>query len=220
MGGLGGGGEGKGGGGRRWSPGRGCGLGQSERRRAKQKQLLLIGAAGEGARCPGRDARGCGERSGGQSDRPLELPAAGAPVHTHASVPAHLPFRATHSPGGAFRVRPPQRDVVKCPRTPFPLFPTCTPRMVSDGRYSKLQEVGQWMAADVPSPPPLTPRNLAGRATHFLLFSEVKQQGHASLRSISSVVFSHVLLRSEIRRGCLLNFQKLKMLDMLVNAKI
>lgn len=166
MGGLGGGGEGKGGGGRRWSPGRGCGLGQTERRRAKQKQLLLIGAAGEGARCPGQDARGCGERSGGQSDRPLELPARGRRPHARLSADAPT-LPATQQSRRAVRVRPPQRDVGRCPRTPFLLLPTCTPRMVSDGRSSELQEVGQWMAADVPSPPPLTAGNLAGRATHF-----------------------------------------------------
>lgn len=59
-----------------------------------------------------------------------------------------------------------------------------TPSMVLDGRESELlKEVGWGTAVEVPSPPPLTP------SKHFSLFREVKQQGRASLRSISGCLF-------------------------------
>lgn len=170
-------------------------MGQTDRRKAKQKQLLVIGAAGEGAGFPGQNARGCGERSGSQSNRPQELPAAGAPAqHTRLSAdPPNLqcdptvPEGFSYPPSSAGRGKKPPHSIPPT-RTGSLLFstctPRCTPRVVSDGRYSKLQKkVGRRTAVEVPSPPPLTPSNVAREGQHFSLFSEVKQQGRASLIS-------------------------------------
>lgn len=125
-------------------------MGQTDRRRrAKQKQLLVIGAAGEGAGFPGQDARGCGERSGSQSNRPQELPAAGAPAPRARlnADPSNLPCDPTvpegfsDPPSSARRGKRPPHSISPNRTSSF-FFPTCTPRMVSDGRYSKLQKEG------------------------------------------------------------------------------
>lgn len=173
-------------------------MGQTDRRRrAKQKQLLVIGAAGEGAGFPGQDAHGCGERSGSQSNRPQELPAAGAPAqHARLSAdPPNLPCDPTvpegfsGPPSSARRGKMPPHSISPSRTSSF-FSPTCPPRMVSDGRYSKLQKGGgQWPAVEVPSPPPLMGQ------THI-----VSKGQAARSSSISLVIFSRVLLRSDIRK--------------------
>lgn len=159
-------------GGRRSSPGRSCGLGQTDRRRAKQKQLPVIGAAGEGAGFPAPDAAEAVALAATATARWGD-PQLGAPAPSaHLSAdPPNLPYHPTVPEGTPDPPTPSSPGRGKMPRhsasptrSSLPC-PICTPKMVLDGRYSKLgREEGWWRAADIPSPSPLTPSVLAKRA--------------------------------------------------------
>lgn len=216
----------EGGGGRRSSPGRGCGLGQTGPPKAKQKQLLVIGASGEGAGFPCRDAAAAGapEASAAAHKGDPQPVARSTPTPrcrpTQPSVRPHSPRGLCRSPSSPGRGKMPWHSNSPTRRCALP-FPTCAPRMVLAGHSSRLRkrwDGGQQLRAARLLPSHPVSWRSEPRASPCFLRSSSKDALHLEVSLWLS--FPRVLLGSEIRKWCLPQFRNLKILDVLVDASI